>query len=217
MYTNNNVHPVVLQHNEPVQLSEGLIVTPLGIEHRADFTDTFCFGIKGRRAELLFCPDIDSWNQCAHFAVDTSASPSGAGLGSAPGADATALNGGGMPPNAATHNWLRQVLLSQRFAVLLLDATFYDDRDMRAIPHPRVVDTVGIVNSFNAESSGDDSGAAADVQQQYCQPCAGPSQQAVVLIHLNHSNRLWVEPALVRSIEAGSGVLTGRQGMSWRL
>ncbi|MCO4769672.1 MAG: MBL fold metallo-hydrolase [Deltaproteobacteria bacterium] len=59
--------------------------------------------------------------------------------------------------------------------IALLDGTFYDDaevaglgRDPRAIPHPRVVDTLQRLAALPAEQ-----------------------QAKVRFIHLNHSNRLW--------------------------
>lgn len=79
--------------------------------------------------------------------------------------------------------------------VSLLDATFYDNlelpgRDMSTIPHPRVVDTISRL-----------------------QECIGALDlHNAVLIHLNHSNRLWSEP-----LESTKGLYVGTKGMSWCL
>ena len=92
----------------------------------------------------------------------------------------------GMNPTLCT------ILSSVDFA--LIDATFYDDyelpgRDMRTIPHPRVVDTVALIKE-------------------------SPPTADVVLIHLNHSNRLWLDRTLQESLSA-SRMYVGRQGMKW--
>ena len=84
---------------------------------------------------------------------------------------------------------LRAVLSEADFA--FLDATFYDDhelpgRDMRSIPHPRVVDTLEIVRGVQRRAE-------------------------VVLIHMNHTNRLWVDEDLTRSLRT-ERILVGRHG-----
>lgn len=81
--------------------------------------------------------------------------------------------------------------------VALLDATFYHDeelpgRDMSCIPHPRVVHTVALLKDVTTETE-------------------------VVLIHLNHSNCLWVDSELEESLLREDGVRVGRKGMTWSL
>jgi hypothetical protein len=112
------------------------------------------------------------------------------------------------------------VLFLGRFQLLLLDATFYSgaelpDRDMTRIPHPRVCDTVRVVQHFNSvrNPTTEDSGSL-----ELCRVCPRPNEAAtVVLIHLNHSNPLWVEPELVARLRRESGIITGTQGMTWSL
>ena len=63
--------------------------------------------------------------------------------------------------------------------LLLLDACFYDNnelpgRDMTLIPHPRVTQTVDLLLSSGVLTS----------PEHLCE---------VFLIHINHSNKLWVD------------------------
>lgn len=251
LYTNQNITPVEIQPGVAVRLSAGLQVTPIRIEHRADFTDTLCFAIKGLISgrEMLFCPDIDSWNQCAHVtspvtatstptsiptvSLDTSPKPLRYAASDASGCDVMS-------------NWLQQVLLLHRFDVLLLDATFYDsneltNRDMGHIPHPRVVDTVSVVQHFKASTGKNDdissidsisscrSSSSSNLGSRVQNPMGDDNfgdkgvnavdgtikTAVVVLIHLNHSNRLWVEPELATRLQTETGIVTGKQGMNW--
>ncbi len=45
----------------PVELAPGLRITPISVEHRAEFSDTLAFLIEGPRAKILYLPDIDRW------------------------------------------------------------------------------------------------------------------------------------------------------------
>ena len=70
--------------------------------------------------------------------------------------------------------------------LLLLDSTFYDNnelpgRDMTLIPHPRVAQTVDLLLSSGVLQS----------TEHLCK---------VFLIHINHSNRLWVDEELVQNL-----------------
>jgi pyrroloquinoline quinone biosynthesis protein B len=46
---------------QPVRLSPRLSITPLGVPHRAEYTDTFAFVVSGPSRKLLYLPDIDRW------------------------------------------------------------------------------------------------------------------------------------------------------------
>jgi pyrroloquinoline quinone biosynthesis protein B len=52
-----------LTPDQPVNLKDGLRVTPLSVPHRDEFTDTVGFIIEGPRAKILFIPDIDQWQK----------------------------------------------------------------------------------------------------------------------------------------------------------
>lgn len=47
----------------PVQLAPGLTVTALAVPHRAEYTDTHGFVVRGPRRALLYIPDIDKWER----------------------------------------------------------------------------------------------------------------------------------------------------------
>ncbi len=46
---------------QAIALGEGLSITPLPVPHRAEYTDTFGFLIRGPERALLYLPDIDKW------------------------------------------------------------------------------------------------------------------------------------------------------------
>ncbi len=52
-----------LEPGRPVELGEGLSVTPLVVPHRDEFSDTLAFLIRGPRRALLYLPDIDKWER----------------------------------------------------------------------------------------------------------------------------------------------------------
>jgi pyrroloquinoline quinone biosynthesis protein B len=47
----------------PITLSERLRVTPLPVPHRAEFSDTMAYVVRGPVRSLFYCPDIDRWEQ----------------------------------------------------------------------------------------------------------------------------------------------------------
>ncbi len=53
----------VLTPDRPVELPDGLRITPMLVPHRDEFTDTVGFLIEGPRAKALFIPDIDKWEK----------------------------------------------------------------------------------------------------------------------------------------------------------
>jgi pyrroloquinoline quinone biosynthesis protein B len=50
-----------IRANESFRLDEGVTVTPIDVPHRAEYTDTVGFVLRGARATLLYVPDTDSW------------------------------------------------------------------------------------------------------------------------------------------------------------
>lgn len=115
----------------PVDLGSGVTVTPILVPHRAEFTDTCAFVIRGPHRTIFYMPDCDPWPR-----------------------------------------WIApidEILAGEGTDVAILDATFYSadelpGRDLSAIGHPMVVDTMDALQaSVNAGLS-------------------------VRLIHLNHSN-----------------------------
>jgi len=50
-----------VQPGTPLELGEGVSVTPLAVPHRDELSDTLAFRIRGPRRSLLYVPDTDSW------------------------------------------------------------------------------------------------------------------------------------------------------------
>ncbi|MDE0959607.1 MAG: MBL fold metallo-hydrolase [Planctomycetota bacterium] len=47
---------------QPIEVLKGVIATPLSVSHRDEFSDTMAWRIEGPERTLVFCPDIDGWN-----------------------------------------------------------------------------------------------------------------------------------------------------------
>ncbi len=58
---NIELHPI--SPGTKIRLTPGLVLEPLSVPHRAEFTDTFAYLVTGPSRSLLFLPDIDRWQQ----------------------------------------------------------------------------------------------------------------------------------------------------------
>jgi|SRR5580693_4212270 pyrroloquinoline quinone biosynthesis protein B len=56
-----NIVPRPLAPGRPLALDDGVSVVPLAVPHRAEYTDTFGFIVRGPRVRALYVPDTDSW------------------------------------------------------------------------------------------------------------------------------------------------------------
>jgi pyrroloquinoline quinone biosynthesis protein B len=56
-----NIKLVVMEADQPIQLTSNLRVTPLKVPHRDEFSETVGFRIETAEKSLLFIPDIDKW------------------------------------------------------------------------------------------------------------------------------------------------------------
>jgi pyrroloquinoline quinone biosynthesis protein B len=54
-----------IAHDAPYALASGTI-TALPVPHRAEYSDTVAYSLRGVSRSLFFCPDIDRWEQWAH-------------------------------------------------------------------------------------------------------------------------------------------------------
>lgn len=61
MVRNANIVLHKLEPDRAVSLSEDLSITPVLVPHRAEYTDTFGFVIRGPNRSILYIPDIDKW------------------------------------------------------------------------------------------------------------------------------------------------------------
>jgi pyrroloquinoline quinone biosynthesis protein B len=108
-----------------------IVVTPIQVPHRDEYSETAGYIIKGKNKKALFIPDIDKWEK-----------------------------------------WDRNLnQLAKEFDFLLIDATFYDskeiNRDISEIPHPLVTETIDLLSGLNIEN-----------------------RSKVYFIHMNHTNMM---------------------------
>jgi len=143
---NSNVELQMMADQQPIALSSKLHVTPLLVPHRDEYSETVGFIIRGPQKSTFFLPDIDGWDEWESLSGD---------------------------------DWIihtddvviRDVVKQIDYA--FLDATFYDDnelpgRDMSQIPHPRVTESMDLMDASEDESLKD----------------------KIRFIHINHTNPL---------------------------
>ena len=58
-----NIQLKSLEAEKPIALNPRLIITPLLVPHRDEFSETVGFQIQGPRQQVLFIPDIDKWER----------------------------------------------------------------------------------------------------------------------------------------------------------
>jgi pyrroloquinoline quinone biosynthesis protein B len=56
-----NIVTHVLAPGEPLALGDGLTAVALAVPHRAEYTDTLAFVVRGPHVRVLYVPDTDSW------------------------------------------------------------------------------------------------------------------------------------------------------------
>jgi pyrroloquinoline quinone biosynthesis protein B len=66
-YGNIRLEP--LTAGVPVELGDGLSVTPLLVPHRQEFSEVVAFRVDGPRRSVLWLPDIDSWREWDEWGV----------------------------------------------------------------------------------------------------------------------------------------------------
>jgi len=135
-----------IEFDEPTSLSETISVIEVPVPHRDEYSETVGFIIRGPQKSTFFLPDIDGWEEWESLSGD---------------------------------DWIihtddvviRDVVKQIDYA--LLDATFYDDnelpgRDMSQIPHPRVTESMDLMDASGGENLKD----------------------KIRFIHINHTNPL---------------------------
>ena len=63
LVTNNNISLTQTENEQPISLTPNVIVTPLLVPHRDEYSETVGYKIKGPNKTALFIPDIDKWNK----------------------------------------------------------------------------------------------------------------------------------------------------------
>lgn len=61
LVTLGNIKLILMEQDQPIQLTSNLSVTPLKVPHRDEFSETVGFRIETTEKSLLFIPDIDKW------------------------------------------------------------------------------------------------------------------------------------------------------------
>lgn len=56
-----NIKLILMEQDQPIDLTSNLRVTPLKVPHRDEFSETVGFRIETSEKSLLFIPDIDKW------------------------------------------------------------------------------------------------------------------------------------------------------------
>jgi len=56
-----NIKLILMEEDQPIQLTSNLRVTPIKVPHRDEFSETVGFRIETAEKSLLFIPDIDKW------------------------------------------------------------------------------------------------------------------------------------------------------------
>ena len=56
-----NIKLILMEQDQPIQLTSNLRVIPLKVPHRDEFSETVGFRIETSEKSLLFIPDIDKW------------------------------------------------------------------------------------------------------------------------------------------------------------
>ncbi len=60
---NNNIELKTLENNQKIRLTSNIVVTPLSVPHRDEYSETVGFIIEGPSKKILFIPDIDKWEK----------------------------------------------------------------------------------------------------------------------------------------------------------
>ena len=58
-----NIQLKSLEAEKPVALNDRLVVTPLLVPRRDEFSETVGFQVQGPRHQVLLIPDIDKWER----------------------------------------------------------------------------------------------------------------------------------------------------------
>ncbi len=61
LVTLGNIKLILMEQDQPIQLTSNLRVTPLQVPHRDEFSETVGFRVETTEKSLLFIPDIDKW------------------------------------------------------------------------------------------------------------------------------------------------------------
>ena len=149
----NNIKIKEINFESSTNELSNIIVTPVQVPHRDEFSETAGYIIQGKNKKALFIPDIDKWEK-----------------------------------------WDRDLSqLAKEFDFLLIDATFYDskeiNRDISEIPHPLVTETIDILSGLDLKN-----------------------RNKVYFIHMNHTNMMLDPDSKLSKLVTSKGFNIARLG-----
>ncbi len=71
----NNIDPVILQKDLPIQIGEGLTIEAFTVPHRDEFSETAGFKATTQKQGYIFIPDIDKWHKWERDIVEVVKDP----------------------------------------------------------------------------------------------------------------------------------------------
>ena len=149
----NNIKIEELNFESSTNELSNIIVTPVQVPHRDEYSETAGYIIEGKNKKALFIPDIDKWEK-----------------------------------------WDRDLgQLVKEFDFLLIDATFYDskeiNRDINEIPHPLVTETIDLLSGLDLKN-----------------------RNKVYFIHMNHTNMMLDPDSKLSKLVISKGFNIARLG-----
>jgi len=149
----NNIKIKEINFESSTNELTNIIVTPVKVPHRDEYSETAGYIIEGKNKKALFIPDIDKWEK-----------------------------------------WDRNLnQLAKEFDFLLIDATFYDskeiNRDISEIPHPLVTETIDLLSGLDLKN-----------------------RNKVYFIHMNHTNMMLNPDSELSKLVTSKGFNIARLG-----
>ena len=149
----NNIKIEEINFESSTNELSNIIVTPVQVPHRDEYSETAGYIIEGKNKKALFIPDIDKWEK-----------------------------------------WDRNLSqLAKEFDFLLIDATFYDskeiNRDISEIPHPLVTETIDLLSALDLKN-----------------------RNKVYFIHMNHTNMMLNPDSELSKLVTSKGFNIARLG-----
>jgi len=154
----NNINIKEINFGEKTNHLNNILVTPIKVPHRDEYSETAAYEIIGKNKKALFIPDIDKWEK-----------------------------------------WSKNLIeLIQEFDYLLLDATFYDskeiNRDISEVPHPLVGETISLLENLTIVD-----------------------KSKVYFIHMNHTNMMLDPKSDLSEYVTSKGFNIARLGLKLEL
>lgn len=63
LVSNNNISLTQIENEQSISLTPNIVVTPILVPHRDEYSETVGYKIKGPNKSALFIPDIDKWDK----------------------------------------------------------------------------------------------------------------------------------------------------------